>query len=190
MLSKEASSTIFESLVWLNLGLNPGLPGHWRTLLENPTNFSNHAVSRTTAAAKNLNQSPHSLVSQSKRISQFITNRIAETKMSFIFWNGHAAKNQFGGVSSSSSSSRAVCMGLPDPLSPPVSIVHRSGEVFKAIVSLDTDLLYMGSGWSSYLCLSMWKGPQEYVAYEFVLTSPTRSHLSGSSNLDSFRHWW
>ena len=22
----------FESLVWLDLGLNPGLPGHWRTL--------------------------------------------------------------------------------------------------------------------------------------------------------------
>ena len=32
MLSKEASSTIFESLVWLALGLNLGLPGHWRTL--------------------------------------------------------------------------------------------------------------------------------------------------------------
>ena len=29
MLSKEASSTIFESLVWLNLVLNPGLSGHW-----------------------------------------------------------------------------------------------------------------------------------------------------------------
>ena len=30
MLSKEASSTIFESLVWLDLELNPGLPGHWQ----------------------------------------------------------------------------------------------------------------------------------------------------------------
>ena len=32
MLSKEVSSTIFKSLVWLGLGLNPGLPDHWRTL--------------------------------------------------------------------------------------------------------------------------------------------------------------
>ena len=31
MLSKAASSTIFESLVWLDLGLNLGLPDHWRT---------------------------------------------------------------------------------------------------------------------------------------------------------------
>ena len=30
MLSKEVSSTIFETLVWLDLGLNPGLLGHWR----------------------------------------------------------------------------------------------------------------------------------------------------------------
>ena len=33
MLSKEVSSNIFlKSLVWLDLGLNPGLPDHWRTL--------------------------------------------------------------------------------------------------------------------------------------------------------------
>ena len=32
VLSKATSSTIFESLVWLDLGLNPGLPGHWRRL--------------------------------------------------------------------------------------------------------------------------------------------------------------
>ena len=32
VLSKEVSTTIFNSLVWLNLGLNPGLPDHWRTL--------------------------------------------------------------------------------------------------------------------------------------------------------------
>ena len=28
----KASSTIFKSLVSLDLGLNPGLPDHWRTL--------------------------------------------------------------------------------------------------------------------------------------------------------------
>ena len=32
VLSKAASSIIFESLVCLDLGLNLGLPGHWRTL--------------------------------------------------------------------------------------------------------------------------------------------------------------
>ena len=32
VLSKAASSTIFESLVWLDLGLNHGLPDHWQTL--------------------------------------------------------------------------------------------------------------------------------------------------------------
>ena len=32
MLSKAASSTIFECLVWLDLGLNPGLPDYWQTL--------------------------------------------------------------------------------------------------------------------------------------------------------------
>ena len=33
VLSKSASSTIFEFLVLLDLGLNPGLPNHWRTLI-------------------------------------------------------------------------------------------------------------------------------------------------------------
>ena len=32
--------------------------------------------------------------------------------------------------------------------------------------------------------------PQEYIAYEFVLTSPAVSCMSGSSNEDSFRDGW
>ena len=32
VLNKEVSCTIFEPLIWLDLGLNPGLPGNWRTL--------------------------------------------------------------------------------------------------------------------------------------------------------------
>ena len=32
VLSKEVSSTILKSFVWRDLGLNPGLPDHWRTL--------------------------------------------------------------------------------------------------------------------------------------------------------------
>ena len=33
----------------------------------------------------------------------------------------------------------------------------------------------------------MWRGTQEYVAHEFVRTSSAVAHMSGSSNLDSFR---
>ena len=46
------------------------------------------------------------------------------------------------------------------------------------------------SSWSSCLSSSMWRGPQAYVAYEFVLTSPAVSRMSGSSNLDSFHDGW
>ena len=31
-LARRHQVPFFESLVWLDLGLNPGLPGHWRTL--------------------------------------------------------------------------------------------------------------------------------------------------------------
>ena len=51
-------------------------------------------------------------------------------------------------------------------------------------------LLYVSSSWSSCLCLSMWRGPQVYITYEFVLTSPAVSRMSGSSNFDSFRNGW
>ena len=39
-------------------------------------------------------------------------------------------------------------------------------------------------------CLSMWKDPRGYIAYEFVFTSPAVSRISGSSNSDSFRNGW
>ena len=90
----------------------------------------------------------------------------------------------------SSSSCHTISTGIPDPLPPPVSIVHRSREVFKATSCIGTELLYIGSRWSSYLCSSMRRGPQEYVAYEFVLTSPAVSCMSGSPNFDSFREGW
>ena len=70
-------------------------------------------------------------------------------------------------------------MNLPDPLLPPVPLVYRSQEVFL--------YQHIGSSWSSNLSLSMYSGPQEYITYEFILTSPAVSHMSGSSNLDSFR---
>ena len=67
---------------------------------------------------------------------------------------------------------------LPDPLSPPVSNIHRSQEVFEATSCISTELFYIGSSWSSCLCSSMWRGPQEYIAVY---------RMSGSSNFDNFR---
>ena len=84
------------------------------------------------------------------------------------------------------SSCCAAITNLPDSLSPPVSIVHRSWEVFKATSCIGTELSYIVSSWLFCLCSSMWRGPQEYIVYEFVLTSPAVSCMSGSSNLDSF----
>ena len=55
------------------------------------------------------------------------------------------------------SSCRTASMDLLDPLSPPISIVHRSWDVFKAIFSIGTDMLYIGFSWLSCLCSSMWR---------------------------------
>ena len=85
-------------------------------------------------------------------------------------------------TSSSSSLCRTASTNIPDPLSLPVSIVHLSRKIFNNTPSIGTELFYIGSSWSSSLCSSMWKGPQEYVAYEFVSTSPAVSYMSGSSN--------
>ena len=80
--------------------------------------------------------------------------------------------------SSSSSSCTAISMDIPDPLSPPLSIVHCSRHFFRATSRIGTGLLYAGSCWSSYLCSSMWRGPQEYIAYELVPISPAVSPIS------------
>ena len=73
--------------------------------------------------------------------------------------------------SSSSSWCHAACTDLPDPSSLPISIVYRFRGVFLATSCIGTELLYIGSSWSSHLCMSMWMGPKEYIAYDFVLTS-------------------
>ena len=38
-----------------------------------------------------------------------------------------------------------------------------SSRSSRATSHIYTELLYVGSSWSSYLCLSIWRGPQEYV---------------------------
>ena len=89
-------------------------------------------------------------------------------------------------ISSSSSSCRAACADIPDRLSPFLPIIHRLRQVFSVTSRVLTQLLYVGSCWSSHSCTSMCGGPQEYIAYELVLASPAVSCVSGSSNLYSF----
>ena len=93
-------------------------------------------------------------------------------------------------ISSSSSSCHTACTDLPNTLSPAISIIHHSLEVFQTKSCISTELLYIGSSWLSYLCSSIWRGPQKYIFYEFILTSPVVSHISGSSNFDSFHDGW
>ena len=69
----------------------------------------------------------------------------------------------------SSSSCHAASTNLPYHLSPLASIIHRSREVFKTISCIGTELLYVGSSWSYYLCSSMWMGPQEYLTMPLLL---------------------
>ena len=83
------------------------------------------------------------------------------------YWKGNPRFLLDWGRQLSSLSCHAASTDIPDPLSPPVSVIHRSLEVFKATSCINTELLYIGSSWSSCLCSSMWRGPQEYVGYEF-----------------------
>ena len=77
-------------------------------------------------------------------------------KMLIFFWTRATRILLFP----SSSSCRAASMDLPDPVSPPVSIVHRSREVLKAISFIDTELFgssnlddfVMGGRWPYSCC--------------------------------------
>ena len=89
-----------------------------------------------------------------------------------------------------SSSCRAISTDIPDPLSPPFPMVHCFWQVFRATPHIGTELLYVGLNWSSCLSSCMWRGPQEYIAYELVPTSPVVSCMSGSSNFDIFHDGW
>ena len=65
-----------------------------------------------------------------------------------------ASRQQFAHSCStrmSSSSCQAACPDLPDPISPPICIVHRSRAVFQANFCIGTELLNIGSSWLSNL---------------------------------------
>ena len=90
-------------------------------------------------------------------------------------------------LNSSSLSRRTISTDILDPLSPPLSIIHCFRQVLRVTSRIRTEMLYLSSSWSPYLCSSMWRGPQKYIPYEIVPTSPAVYRMSGSSNLDSFR---
>ena len=48
-------------------------------------------------------------------------------------------------------------------LSPPLPIVHCFWQILRATSSIGTEMLYVGLSWTSCLCSSMWRGPQEYI---------------------------
>ena len=70
-------------------------------------------------------------------------------------------------VISSLSSCCAASTDLPDSLSLPVSIVHCSQEVFQAASCISTELLYIGSSWSSNFCSSMCSGVGASKVFSF-----------------------
>ena len=77
------------------------------------------------------------------------------------------------------SSWHAISTDIPDPLSPPFSIVHCFRLVFRSTSRIGIELLYVGLSW--------WRGPQEYITNELVPTFLAKSRMSGSSNLDNYK---
>ena len=57
-------------------------------------------------------------------------------------------------ASSSSFSCCVISTDIPDPLSPPFSIIHSFRQVFRATSRIGTELLYVVSSWLSCLCSS------------------------------------
>ena len=55
----------------------------------------------------------------------------------------------------SSSSCHAISTEIPDPLSLSLHIVHCFRQVLRTTSRIGTELLYVGSSWSSCLCSSM-----------------------------------
>ena len=75
---------------------------------------------------------------------------------------------------------RAISTDISDPPSPHLPIVHCFRQVLKATFRILTLLLYVCSSWTSCLCSSLWRGPQEYITYELFSTSPPVSRMSGT----------
>ena len=68
-----------------------------------------------------------------------------------VFSQSGFDQEEFACWSRLSSSCHPTSVDLPDPLLPPFSIIHHSQLVFKATSCISTELLYVGSSWSSCL---------------------------------------
>ena len=63
------------------------------------------------------------------------------------------------------------------PVAPSARIVHCFWRVFRATSRNGTELLYVGSSWSTCLCSSMWRGAQEYVIWALPYFSNSVLHV-------------
>ena len=54
-------------------------------------------------------------------------------------------------------------MDIPEPLWPPLPIIHCFRQVLRSTSRIGTEPVYVGSRWSSCLCSSMWRDPHEYL---------------------------
>ena len=54
-----------------------------------------------------------------------------------------------------------ISTDIHDPLSPPLPIVHCFRQILRGTSRIGRDLLYIVSSWSSCLCSSIWRCPQE-----------------------------
>ena len=81
---------------------------------------------------------------------------------------------------------RAASTDFPDPLSPPFSIVIAPGRSswLPPVSAQSCRYVLAGLPTLARSCEGV------YIAYEFALTSPTVSRMSGSFNLDGFRDGW
>ena len=62
----------------------------------------------------------------------------------------------------SSSSCCAISTDIPGRLSPHLPIVHWFRQILRATSRIGTELLYVGSNWTSCLCSSMCRGPDTW----------------------------
>ena len=62
------------------------------------------------------------------------------------------------GQTSSSSSCGVTSTNIPDPLSPPLPIVHRFWQILRSTSRILSELLHVGSSWSPCFCSAIWWG--------------------------------
>ena len=67
---------------------------------------------------------------------------------------------------------------------------HMSLPAGRPNYILNSHRAVVSSCWSTITGVSMRRGPQENITYEFVLATPTLSHKTCSSDLDGFRDDW